>query len=449
MCTLESLLPTVLVLSLFKIGAGLYVLVAGALLVESLPIQMAYSVNFVDIGGSLVALGLFSMLTSFPLVYAVKKHNRFLLVVVFCLDTIFMGQLVNLGVRILKYTEIKFPKDLQEDCVRAVPKIYTKEECQLFREDDRTAGFRLIWTYLFSVRENPTQFQIMATIERDSECCGFFSPMVEDAPTTGCDPINLPLPNGHRVEDLPTKWVQSKLSCGAYPGFYLRQMDCVAYYDVSVAPPIVGGCNYDLGIGPCLELDVDDGSMGCASSIEDYSATLIEGTGYGLFTGAFFNFLAMLISCCVWWKRKAEDVFPDFLREEKVNTIKYFNVEHQFTVKPQEHYLQLHGYNPTDERASNFRFVTYVKHDEFVPKGVPKGDDIANDIDDSELQSKIYDRNSDGDGDGDGETINQSKDDEKGFKNIPNDDSTSLASKSIPTRGGSNSNDDNDNLTQS
>ena len=36
-----------------------------ALLVESLPIQMAYSVNFVDIGGSLVALGLFSMLTSF------------------------------------------------------------------------------------------------------------------------------------------------------------------------------------------------------------------------------------------------------------------------------------------------------------------------------------------------------------------------------------------------
>ena len=99
MCTLESLLPTVLVLSLFKIGAGLYVLVAGALLVESLPIQMAYSVNFVDIGGSLVALGLFSMLTSFPLVYAVKKHNRFLLVVVFCLDTIFMGQLVNLGDR--------------------------------------------------------------------------------------------------------------------------------------------------------------------------------------------------------------------------------------------------------------------------------------------------------------------------------------------------------------
>ena len=366
MCKLESLYPTVFVLALCKISAGLYVLVAGAMFVESLPVQMAYSINFTDIGGSLVALGLFSMLASFLVVYAVRKHNRFLLFMVFCLDSIFMGQLINLGFRVLRYTEIKFPKDLQEDCVKAVPKLYTSDECQPFREDDRTAGFRLIWIYLFSVRDDPTKFQIMATIERNNECCGFFSPMVENIPSTGCDPINIPLPSGHRVEDLPSKLVQSKLTCGAYPGFYMKQEDCTTFYDVSVAPPIVGGCNYDLGIGPCLEIDVDDGSMGCASSIEDYSSTLIEGTGYGLFSSAFFNFLAIFISCCAWWKRKADDVFPDFLREE-VSTIKYYDVKDQFTVKPQEHFLQLHGYTPTDERASNFRFVAYVKHDEFVP----------------------------------------------------------------------------------
>ena len=228
MCNLESLLPTVIVLGLCKISAGLYVLVSGALLVESLPVQMAYSINFIDIGGSLIALGLFSMLVSVTFIYAVKKHNRFILFVVFCLDSIFLGQMINLGVRILRYTKVKFPKDLQEDCVRSVPTVFTNEDCQPFREDDRTAGFRLIWIYLFSVRDDPTQFQIMATIERDNECCGFFSPMITDIPTTGCKSIDLPLPDGHRIEDLPSKWVQSKLACGAYPGFYTQQVDCTS-----------------------------------------------------------------------------------------------------------------------------------------------------------------------------------------------------------------------------
>ena len=106
--------------------------------------------------------------------------------------------------------------------------VFTNEDCQPFREDDRTAGFRLIWIYLFSVRDDPTQFQIMATIERDNECCGFFSPMITDIPTTGCKPIDLPFPDGHRIEDLPSKWVQSKLACGAYPGFYTQQVDCTS-----------------------------------------------------------------------------------------------------------------------------------------------------------------------------------------------------------------------------
>lgn len=445
MCNLESLLPTVFVLGLCKSSAGLYVLVSGALFVESLTVQMAYSINFIDIGGSLIALGLFSMLVSFPMVYAVRKHNRFLLFMVFCLDSIFMGQLINLGFRVLRYTKIKFPKDLQEDCVKAVPESYTRDACQPFREDDRTAGFRLIWIYLFSVRDDPTKFQIMATIERDNECCGFFSPMVEGAPTTGCDPIDLPLPNNHRVEDLPAKWVKSKLTCGDYPGFYLQQEDCATFYDVSVAPPIVGGCNYDLGIGPCLEVDVDDSSRGCASSIEDYSATLIESTGYGLFTSAFFNFLAMFVSCCVWWKRKADDVFPDFLREEKVSTMEYYDVKDQFTVKPQEHYLQLHGYNPTDGRASNFRFVTYVKHDVLESVSTPPLDHNPDDSNERELPPGSPDINDD-----DRESLRpqlMNSDERRFFTSTSKTLSTSMASGSIVASSNGYANGESDGST--
>ena len=79
----------------------------------------------------------------------------------------------------------------------------------------------------------------------------------------------------------------------------------------------------------------------------------------------------------------------------KVNTIGYHDVKEQFTVKPQEHYLELKGYNPTDDRASKFRYVEYAKHDEFMPEGSPASGQNSHYPKDDDSQARIVDVNTD------------------------------------------------------
>lgn len=78
----------------------------------------------------------------------------------------------------------------------------------------------------------------------------------------------------------------------------------------------------------------------------------------------------MTIACCMWWKRKETDIFPEFQNEKLVrpfrehrlkeglvtnsmnginvlqHTIKYENVKYEFEVMPKRHALQLQGFLP-------------------------------------------------------------------------------------------------------
>ena len=364
MCQIESLRQLVIIEAIFKAIMGIYILYTGATFVSSLPIQQAYSVDFLSIGGNLIAIGLFSTLLVFPLVYGVRKHNRFVLISCFFLDTIFMAQLISYGVSILDYTTPIFPKELQLDCLlNSGPLVYSEKECQAFLSHDRTAGFRLLWAWLYSTQKDPLQFQIMVTVEIDNSCCGFFSPM-------RCSNITDSMPAGHPLTDIRPDLVKMKLECGNYPGYYTQQADCVTIYDNTVRPPIIGGCNYDLGVGPCLNDLVEPTSQGCASAVEDYAATLVTGFGTTLIGASFINLIAMLFACCMWWKRKSSDVFPNFLREARIGVIErdYTKVRDQFEVKSKEHYLQLKSFMPKDKYSLSNDNVIYIKHDEIIPK---------------------------------------------------------------------------------
>jgi len=93
-----------------------------------------------------------------------------------------------------------------------------------------------------------------------------------------------------------------------------------------------------------MQYPISPQSQGCASAVEDYAATLISSSGTTMISAAFINLLAMLVSCCMWWKRKPDDVFPDFLREARVGAVEYGKVKEQFEIKPKEHYLDLRGF---------------------------------------------------------------------------------------------------------
>ena len=123
-----------------------------------------------------------------------------------------------------------------------------------------------------------------------------------------------------------------------------------------------------MGVGYCLTVDIDGSMIGCASAVEDYSVTLISPHVPLLIICAAVHALFMLYSCCMWWKRKDSDVFPEFTTVTEVGSsalhytsisfclilcmimlqekVKYENVKDQFEVVPRRGSLLKDGFLP-------------------------------------------------------------------------------------------------------
>ena len=111
---------------------------------------------------------------------------------------------------------------------------------------------------------------------------------------------------------VPKALQRAVVICGNRPSYYPHQRDCWDYFDPAAIPPILGGCHYDMGLGSCIEKDVHDLSLGCANQMENYMVALISPHATMLVMATTFNIIAMLVSCCMFWKRKEQDVFPAF-----------------------------------------------------------------------------------------------------------------------------------------
>mmetsp|Transcript_13382 Transcript_13382/g.18137 ORF Transcript_13382/g.18137 Transcript_13382/m.18137 type:complete len:93 (+) Transcript_13382:951-1229(+) len=48
----------------------------------------------------------------------------------------------------------------------------------------------------------------------------------------------------------------------------------------------------------------------------------------------------MIISCCMWWKRKETDIFPEF-GAEKLQSLRYSSVKYQFEVMPRRNRMRV------------------------------------------------------------------------------------------------------------
>ena len=234
-----------------------------------------------------------------------------------------------------------FPKDLQLDCLRNQPVIYGIDgACQAYFESDRTAGMYLYWKYWYSRRADPLSFQKITLIEGDN-CCGFYSPF-------RCNHVNdtRPFPSNRDVTGVDPALTTQRVQCGAYPGFYPEQPDCQDLYDI--VKGIVGGCSYDHGLGYCIMNPIKPEVVGCASRVEDTMVGVIQPIAVLTLGTVIFNVYAMLLACCMWWKRKANDVFPDINLAK--GGIDYNEVRDQFEVRPLTNVLVKKGFLPETDK---------------------------------------------------------------------------------------------------
>lgn len=308
MCTLSNLRLQVSVFSWVKFGLALYVFSLGIYFAVSSDIQKAFGTEFVAYGLSLIFLALLSAVVIVPHLFAVRRHNRFLLVVAFVMDTIVCAELINYGTIVSKYIPSEFNKALQLDCLSNTPTTYTIEECTPFYNSDRTAGMRLVWERYFTDKANKYSNQVLATFE--TGCCGFFQPF-------HCIENNSSFPANRLTTGVDSSLLKQRVTCGAYPNYYIQQSNCAD--DAIIAqPPVIGGCMYDLAVSSCLDATIYSYTIGCASAVEDYAVALISPHATMLIVTAVISMLFMLYSCCLWWKRKESDIFPEFVAETKV-----------------------------------------------------------------------------------------------------------------------------------
>lgn len=83
-----------------------------------------------------------------------RRHNRFVLVAAFVLDSIVFGELITIALEMNSYVTPIFTPALQADCLLNTPQVYSTQDCTTYFNSDRTAGFRLLWEYYFVNRQD-------------------------------------------------------------------------------------------------------------------------------------------------------------------------------------------------------------------------------------------------------------------------------------------------------
>lgn len=312
MCQISSIRLQVVLFIWLKLVVGIYVFSVGVYFATSTDLQHAFGLEYVSHGLSLIFLALLSIFLILPQKYAVNKHNRALLAFAFVFDTIVFAELINYGVLIGSYTFSEFEKDLQLDCLRYRPQIYSDKDCKAFFESDRTAGIRLMWASYFSDKANRYSFLRLFQIQENGNCCGFFRPF-------DCIENKDGYPSDKLQQGITGSLLKARVSCGDYDNYYPKQSNCVDFFDFAAEPPIVGGCEYDLGVGSCLDEDIQGSFLGCASHAEDYVVGLITAHSSMMFVCSLVSLQFMIYSCCMWWKRKESDVFPAISTDTQVS----------------------------------------------------------------------------------------------------------------------------------
>ncbi len=308
-------------------------------------VLQGFGLIFVSYGATIFMMGLISMAVLPMLKFGVNRHNRFVLFMSFLLDTIIMSVIINQCVVFMTYTVYEFPADLKLDCLLNTPVKYSMAECQPYFESTRTLGFRTFWLSYYTDRANKLSNQVLQNIEGDT-CCGFFAPLA-------CNENTLKLPSDFLTTDIAPSIAIQSVKCGnSYEGnsirYYNSTSECKIFHDLTTIPPLFGGCEYDFAVGYCTNFDITPISQGCASATEDAVIALITPHIYMLLFSTLFNFISMTWACCMYWKRKQTDVFPDYKTDLKYQ-IDYFNVKNQFEVKPKHQVLQKRGFLPLSE----------------------------------------------------------------------------------------------------
>lgn len=347
MCTLDNIKLAVVAVVAVRVIMGLLLLIIGGIYGTNPAIVQGYGSVMVEYGAGIAMLGVTALLTTYPMFFAIKRHNRFVLLVVIILDLIILTQQISVGLNCVALTVQEFSTGLQEDCLKHKPAFYSPEECQVYWRSTRTAGFRVVWAAYFTNVNDPVNYQVLSDFEQQNGCCGFGPPM-------SCQNDTRPFPSQYPIDSLRTSFQKQRVVCGEVSGYYRSQVNCLDYSDPNSIPPVVGGCQYDMGASTCRKEDVSDSTRGCALAVEVYLADLVGPTSIMTIGSSIITLLNMFVNIVMFLKRKEYDVFPEYINVD-VKKSKFANwerIKDNVVVVPAKDYLYEKGFLPRETRGN-------------------------------------------------------------------------------------------------
>ncbi|ETW01960.1 hypothetical protein H310_06489 [Aphanomyces invadans] len=291
LCSKDNLLAAVRTSSALELVLSFVLLVIGVSLVTSTHFRMALGPSVGSAGGGCLFLAILYVVPAWFAHYAAKYHNKFMLLV----HTVLLGGIVALQLIIGGATYASALPSFSYDFVgTCLVNAYLRNEtlraaCQEYFESDEYAGLMLAWqTYFNETLETQTASNMVTVLQDNSVCCGL-------GPPEHCRPDYRPFPT-----TFPSTDAAVRQACSTKSGYYPASPSCYKG----------GSCAYDYPMGSCGLVGVAGNSMGCAKAFHQHFSYSMRSVSLGLMGMTSLPLLMVLLSLCLLFKRKDEDVLP-------------------------------------------------------------------------------------------------------------------------------------------
>ncbi|ETV73812.1 hypothetical protein H257_11489 [Aphanomyces astaci] len=287
----EYLLVAVHTSGALELVLAFILFVIGISLMCSTHYRMALGPPVGSAGGGCLFLALLYPVPAWFAFYASKHHNKFMLLVHIALLSGIAALQLIIGGATYASTFPTYSYDFAETCLgNAYLRNATLETaCHAYFQSDEYAGLTLAWqTYFNETLITQTASNMVTLLQDASVCCGL-------GPPEHCQPDDRPFPSNFPATDATIRRV-----CASKRGYYPPTPLCYKG----------GSCAYDYPMGSCGLVGVAGNSMGCAKAFHQYFAATMSTVSIAVMAMTCLPILFALVSLCLLFKRKDEDVLP-------------------------------------------------------------------------------------------------------------------------------------------
>ncbi|KAF0696527.1 Aste57867_12720 [Aphanomyces stellatus] len=263
----ETLLAGARMSCVLELAVAATLFVMGCVLVASNHYHLALGSRVGSSGGGLIFLSLLYPIPAWFTFKASQFHNKFMLLVHIVLVCGIVTLQLIVGGTTFAIAVPTFAYDVAAACLvdGHLNNATFLASCQAYFQSDEYAGLSLAWqTYYNESLGDASAGQALAKLQDASYCCGLGPP-----------------------EHCQSEYYPATPLC--YKG---------------------GSCAYDFPMGSCGLVGVAGQSMGCATAFHQYFASTIKTVGAFVLALTSLPMLFVVLSLCLVFKRKDEDVLP-------------------------------------------------------------------------------------------------------------------------------------------